>query len=173
MIISVGVLLYLCFMMFLRWYKKISPGSDIPKSKLMIDLFDNDICYYALMAESYCDKIKNNDITLHQNLKQFYFMETCFYINKAIYNLSISSNCVDNLYSINSKELYCNRKISYTRLKNIFNILDQCIEDIEPYYDVISDIDINSNYLELCNGYKKSYNQFKKLFIDIDCDLNF
>ena len=72
----------------IRFWKKNLPGSDIPNSQDMIDLFDNDICYYVLMAESYskefsdAKKIKKECIT---DVDRFYFIETCFYVNKAIY----------------------------------------------------------------------------------------
>lgn len=166
--ISIGVLLYLFVMQFIRWYKKNKPGADIPDLKTMIDLFDNDICYYVLMAESYLEKIEKINKSSSSNVEQFYFMETCFYINKAIYNLSLTSNCIDKLYSTDHDELYSSRKISYTRLKNIFNILDNIIKEIDSYYVIISNIDINNNYVELCKRYKEAYFRFKKLFSDID-----
>lgn len=170
-LISIIPIIWLLYKYLKRFIDKSKPGGDIPDLKSMVDLFDNDICYYVLMAESYSDKIDGVDISSPSDIEQFYFMETCFYINKAIYNLSLTSNCVDKLYSINSKDLYCSRKISYTRLKNIFNILDTCIKKIDSFYSIISNIDINNNYVKLCSEYKNEYKRFKKLFSDIDSSI--
>lgn len=140
----------------------------MPNIKSMIDLFDNEICYFVLMAESYSDKLKNINTDSPSNTIQFYFMETCFYVNKAIHNLSLTSNCANKIYSTDYEEIFKNRKISYTRLKNIFNILDDCIKKVNSFSNVISNIDIDNNYVNLCENYKKQYAIFKKIFTDID-----
>ena len=62
-------------MQLIRWYKKNKPGGDIPDLKKMVDLFDNDICYYVLMAESYLEKLEKIDKNSPSNVEQFYFME--------------------------------------------------------------------------------------------------
>lgn len=168
-LISIIPLIWLAYKYTKRFIDKNKPGSDIPDINTMIDLFDNEICYYVLMAESYSDKISDSSIS--SNINQFHFIETCFYINKAIYNLSLTSNCVDKLYSTNNEELYNSRKISYTRLKNIFNILDGCIDKVYSSFSIISNIDINSNYANLCNMNRDTYQRFKGLFVDIDSNI--
>ena len=168
LIISAIPLLWLAIKKIKKLYNKIKVGSDIPHPSDLIDLFDNDICYYVLMAESYSDKLSTIDLQNISNVDQFYYIETCFYTNKAIHNLSNTSNCVDRLFSIDWVELYANRKISYTRLKNIFYIIDECIRKIESYSVIIECIDKDSNYKILCQKYKQSYHNFKQLFKDID-----
>lgn len=170
-IISIIPVMWLIYKLLKRYIDKNKPGGDIPDLKSMMDLFDNDICYYALMAESYLDKFENVEDESPSNVEKFYFLETCFYINKAIYNLSLTSNSVDKLYSMDFKDLFCSKKISFTRLKNIFDILDNCICKIDALQSLIQDIDLNSNYMKLFNEYKNEYSRFKKLFYEIDSNL--
>lgn len=169
-IISILALFFPFYPSISRYIKRNLPGGDSPNAKSMVDLFDNDICYYVLMAESYSDKIGKIDKSNVTNVDQFYFIETCFYINKAIYDLSLTSNC-PNLYSVQVEDLFLNKRISYTRLKNIFNILDNCIKQINCYKDIISEIDIDKNYIELCEKYKTEYDRFKKTLWDVDPSL--
>lgn len=171
--ISLIPLIWLGIKYSIRFYNRKKRGNDIPNVSSLINLFDNEICYYAMMAESYTNKLDNLDDNIPFSVKQFYFIETCFYINKAIYNLSLTSNCKDKLYSTDKKKLHQNRNISYTRLKNIFDILDLCISRLTNEFNTISNIDINKNYEELCLQYKDQYNTFKKLFISIDSNLKF
>lgn len=167
LIIALIPIIWLIYKYTKRFINRNKPGSDIPDLNSMINLFDNDICYYVLMAKSYTDKILNSGTNISLDIKQFYFIEACFYINKAIYNLSLTSPCMDNLYSSNSKDLFENRKISYTRLKNIFNILDDCMNKVSSFNSIISNIDSNSNYIKLCESYIGEYSRFKDLFKDI------
>ena len=69
------------------------------------------------------------------------FIETFFYINKTIYSLSITTTSVDKLYSSNALDLYNNKNVSYTRLKNIIDILDSCIMIVEEHKETIADTD--------------------------------
>lgn len=171
LLISIIPLIWLFTRYLIRFINRNKAGGDIPDINTMVNLFDNEICYYVLMADSYSEKLDNIDVDNVSNVERFHFIETCFYINKAIYNLSATSNSIDKLYTTDDRNLYANRRISYTRLKNIFNILDACIERTENYYSIISDIDINCNYINLCKQYKESYNRFKRLFTDIDPQL--
>lgn len=170
-IISLFPLIWLGTKYFIRFYNRKKRGNDIPNVSSLVDLFDNEICYYAMMAESYTNKLDNIDVNLALPVRQFYFIETCFYINKAIYNLSSTSNCMDKLYSTDQKKLQQNKNISYTRLRNIFDILDLCIEKVNTKFNSIGNIDTDQNYKKLCSEYRKQYNTFKKLFIPIDSSL--
>lgn len=163
-VISIIPLIWLGYKYLKRFIDKNKIGSDIPDLNSMISLFDNDICYYALMAESYLEKLKEIDRNNVTDIDKFYFIETCFYVNKTIYNLSVTTNSIDNLFSDDIEELYNDRKISITRLKNIFEIIDNVLLKIEIYAEIIKDIDTNSNYMNLLKKYKQSYKQFKGNF---------
>lgn len=171
LVISLIPLIWLGIKYSIRFYNKTKRGNDIPNVSSLINLFDNEICYYAMMAESYTNKLDNIDASISISVRQFYFIETCFYINKAIYNLSLTSNCKDKLYSTDKKKLHQNKNISYTRLRNIFDILDLCIARVKTKFEIIYDIDKEKNYEKLCSEYNKQYNTFKKLFKSIDQNL--
>ncbi len=173
LVISLIPLVWLGIKYSIRFYNRKKRGNDIPNVLSLIDLFDNEICYYAMMAESYTNKLNNTDVNTPCSVEQFYFIETCFYINKAIYNLSLTSNCKDKLYSTDKKKLHQSRNISYTRLRNIFDILDLCIERVSTKFNTISSIDVDGNYEKLCSQYRIQYNTFKKLFRSIDPDLKY
>lgn len=166
LVISIIPVIRLFSKLIIRFWRKKQPGSDIPNSQDMIDLFDNDICYYVLMAESYskefndAKKLKKECIT---ETDIFYFIETCFYVNKAIYNLSKTANNFNAIYSDDVDELYNNRKISITRLFNLLDILDSVIKIVEDNFDIISDVDQKNNFRELFGKYCSSYGTFKKL----------
>lgn len=144
-----------------RLYKTHRNGKDIPALAEMIDLFDNEICYYALIAESYAEKVSKKQ-DLPKAIDQFNFIETCFYINKTIYSLSVTTTSVDKLYSSNGLDLYNNKNVSYTRLKNIIDILDSCIMIVEEYKETIEDIDMKDNYYNLFEECCKEYKSFKE-----------
>lgn len=146
-----------------EWYKKSKRGSDIPDVSQMIDLFDNEICYYALMAESYMDKIENIDVEKVSNLERFYYIEACFYINKAMYSLSLTSSCHEKLYSADKIDVYGSKLISYTRLKNVLDIIDECIGVIEDKKEIIFDIDKNQAYMQTYGLYRENYKVFKEI----------
>lgn len=80
-------------------------------------------------------------------------------------------NCKDILYSTDKNKLHQSRNISYTRLRNIFDILDFCIEHLSNEFNITSNIDIDQNYKGLFLQYKEQYNTFKKLFKYIDPNL--
>lgn len=82
--------------------------------------------------------------------------------NKTIYSLSLTTTSVDKLYSSNDLDLYNNKNVSYTRLKNIIDILDFCIMIVENCKGTIIDIDMKDNYLNLFKEYCKEYKNFKE-----------
>ena len=90
------------------------------------------------------------------------FIETFFYINKTIYSLSITTTSVDKLYSSNALDLYNNKNVSYTRLKNIIDILDSCIMIVEEHKETIADTDMKDNYYKLFEECCKEYKNFKE-----------
>lgn len=166
-IIAVIPLVWLAYKYIKRYKANHRTGKDIPNTDDMINLFDNDICYYVLMAESYTQKIRgilHNDVS---EVEKFYFLETCFYINKAIYNLSRISNVIEKVFSGNKNKLYEERNISVTRLINVFSILDNCNAIIADNFELIRDIDVNDNYYDLWNKNLKAYRAFKKLTVKL------
>lgn len=159
-ILSIIPIVILLFKYLIVFVNKNKPGSDIPNAKDMIDIFDNETCYYVLMAESYSRKlVKQAD----SQINKFYFIETCFYLNKAIYNLSSMSNCVDTVFSKDIENLYQTKTISLTRLYNLFALIDDIFKVIEDNNVLIGDIDIDNNYVLLYKRYKKGFEDFREI----------
>lgn len=150
------------------YIKKHRPGSDIPNSKDMIDIFDNEVCYYIMMAKSYSKKIKK----CPENEDVFFYIEMCFYLNKAIHYLSCMENCANAVFSEKYEEIYSSKKISVTRLKNLYNIIDEVYHVINAKKGIIEKIDLNNNFVELIDRYQQTYEGFKerikRVFDDID-----
>lgn len=157
-ILSIIPIAILLFRYLIAFVNKNKPGRDIPNAKEMIDVFDNETCYCVLMAESYSRKLVNQE---KSQINKFYFIETCFYLNKAIYNLSSMSNCVDTVFSKDIKNLYQTKTISLTRLYNLFAMIDNIFNIIDEKKRLIEDIDIDGNYVLLYERYKKEFEDFR------------
>lgn len=76
--------------------------------------------------------------------------------------MSITTTSVDKLYSSNALDLYNNKNVSYTRLKNIIDILDSCIMIVEEHKETIADTDMKDNYYKLFEECCKEYKNFKE-----------
>lgn len=162
-IISFAPIAFLIFKALKNFISKKLPGSDISDVNELIDLFDNDVCYFTLMADSYCSKLRKSRYEKITSNDQFYFIETCFYVSKVIYSLSRMSNCCDRLFSKKSEDVYCDRNISYVRLQNIFDILDNVIQILDDKFFMIESIDPEMSYYQLHQKYLKTYKEFKRI----------
>lgn len=72
-IIAIISLVWLAYKYIERYKENHRTGKDIPKTEDMINLFDNDICYYVLMEESYTQKIKGISYNNISEVEKFYF----------------------------------------------------------------------------------------------------
>lgn len=123
----------------------------------LIDIFDNDICYYVMMADSFNQMLTD---TTQLNTATFYYIETWYYINKAKYQLYSMLYKTKNIFSDNTELVMKNNLISISRLINIANI----IEDIRlssnghPLFSEI--ITRNSSVLSTNTAYDKYYKDF-------------
>lgn len=142
-----------------RYIKQHRPREkNIPNPKEMIDLFDNDTCYFILMAESYCHKFNKK---MNENMYDFYVIETCFYLNKAIDNLINMTGCVEKIFSKDINVLDGSKVISITRLINMFKIMNSIILVLDSEMKNIKSIDIDNNYLKVYKSHKKRFCNFK------------
>lgn len=152
------LILFGSYIIYIRDKRKI--GRDIPNRKEAIDLFDNETCYYVLMAEAYSRKLNE---AVDEEINMFYYIEMCFYLNKAIYNLSTMQSSVDKIFSKDTEKLYQKKMISVTRLNNLFKIIDKIYDVVAEKREMISSIDLENNYSKLNEEYEKSYRSFKRV----------
>lgn len=150
--------------------------SSIYNIKPYIDTFDNNICYYAMTAGNFFENILENNATsdvstsqptptVNVDKDQFYYIETHYYINKCISELSKMDNIFKNIFTDNAEEVIYNSKIHVSRLKNIVDLLvnirknlyqcssivrNQEAEEISRKYD-----DIMREFVDRINGSNK------------------
>lgn len=104
-------------------YKVFSPDE-------LIDSFDNEICYYVMMADTYNQMLQDAAATTNagitpSNIAIFYYIETWYYINKAKAQLANMQYKISDVFTNDSFEIARNNgKILLSRLKNLTLIME-------------------------------------------------
>ncbi len=114
---------------FLDWRKarrKIKSG--IIKIKPYVDLFDNNICYYAMTANTFRENFQNE--SHDSSIKNFYFIESNYYVNKCITELNNMKNLIGEIFTNDENEAVSKAKIHTSRLENIILLL--CDARVNP-----------------------------------------
>jgi hypothetical protein len=130
-IILIGIslfpaLFYLCKEMYKKIMKHFYPIASMSHIE-MIDSFDNEICYYILMADSFGELFTNSKSTISDGLVKYYLLEMVFYKNKAIDRLNRFHNyqeIFENDFIERTMQSRC-KKISLVRLNLMFTLLDE------------------------------------------------
>lgn len=167
------VLFTLCYIATKIWdghkTKKIIK-SKMFKVKQYVDLFDNHICYYAMTASTFRENFQvepsNNDI------KNFYFIETNYYVNKCISELTKMENLMEIIFTNDAKESVTSTKIHTSRLDNIILILRNArIRLSEIPISIEETVKISKIYDEHMEEFIKSYNKkFNKSLEWLSCE---
>lgn len=66
--------------------KKVMPVDDL------VDLFDNEVCYNIMAADSMRDHMLDEDDNLEDEIQKFYFIEASYYVNKVVTQLFYCKN---------------------------------------------------------------------------------
>lgn len=153
-------------------------------AKEMIDCFDNEICYYVMMSDSYYSMYKerkdeqNNEADadgLEKDVLEFYYIETSYYLNKAIMCLQPIYNMHPKVISQNESDIMAKRLVSQARFQNVCNIIRKLYVQLEKetietdpsikgmnerYYSVFEDIlkMIGDRQNEMNTGMKNTSN---------------
>ncbi len=168
LLLPVVILLLTRVIMFL--YKQVKPGKDLMNRKSLIDLFDNEICYYAMMAESYYQMyVEGNNsesISRDRIIIDFYAIESIYYIQKVIQNLNFMSSSPRRIYSDNVDQIMSQKMVSVFRLFNLLDMIDslmKAIEDSDVFNDSVKKNESNPKGIDynLYSRYKKLYRIFK------------
>lgn len=142
-ILTAALLILIPAVIFLiDWIKRKKYQKDtkkvIPVDQL-IDLFDNEICYNAMTADSMRDCLLNAGEDVEDEIERFYYIEASYYSNKAATQLFYFKN--QGKRAIKTKDSV--EGISYLRFKNvceiIYNIYKQLIDfaDSKPGYEIL------------------------------------
>ena len=133
------------------------------------DVFDNEICYYILMAESYYNMLIENsanfpvapapmgkDNPCDDSIKRFYYIEASYYFNKAIMLLRPIYNIASDVLSQKVNGVYQDKKIAIARYENACQML-KCIYDyLNDNKDIVSGLDHSDTIIEVNNKYMEN-----------------
>lgn len=113
-------------------YKKERFQADVKKVmpvEYLVDLFDNEICYNAMTADSMRDHMMNESETFEDEIRKFYFIEAAYYANKAVSQLFYFKN--QGKKAIQTKNSLGG--ISFVRFHNVCEIVSNIYEDLISY----------------------------------------
>lgn len=134
-------------------------------TKVFVDTFDNQICYWVMMCNSYTQISKRLSDT-QQNEKKFLYQEGCYYINKSIQELNKMQPVIDVVfYKVDDKfdsSQWENGRISLYRLINILDMMNQNMLELAKTVTNLSSDDIISEQ----NKMNKKYAGIVDAFID-------
>lgn len=141
---------------FVSWgYKKLQQlkkGNNPLSPKEAVDLFDNEICYYVMMAEAYLCMYRDrkNEVcaeeAFQKEILRFYYIETSFYLNKAIMELQPICNMANKVFTSNQNTVIINRKIAKVRFDNVCNMIFSLYTQISAFEDCADPLIVNINH---------------------------
>lgn len=126
----------------------------------LIDSFDNDICYYVMMADTYNqmlnDSIKQGD----NNVAVFYYIETWYYVNKAKSKMHKMLYKTKQIFTKELNDVLQRNMISISRLVNIIMIIEDIRVSSNKFIDDKSLVLTDKSIVEINREYDKSYRNF-------------
>lgn len=126
----------------------------------LIDSFDNDICYYVMMANTYNqmlnDSIKQGD----NNVAVFYYIETWYYVNKAKSKMHKMLYKTKQIFTKEPNDVLQRNMISISRLVNIIMIIEDIRVSSNKFIDDKSLVLTDKSIVEINREYDKSYRNF-------------
>ena len=136
-----------------------------------IDSFDNEICYYVMIADSFLDLLKH-DTTVDTFRKAFYFAETRFYLNKAIDKLAKMMFKLGRIFDDDIDIVTKNKKISIARLNNILDIIVNIEKEIIISQAALTLTEDEKNKLGATSVYTKKLDDFlEKATTELNIDI--
>lgn len=162
----------------LREKNKYDVSMSAPVDDL-IDLFDNEICYNVMTADSMRDHFKgpeNPREEIEKEVKLFYFIEAAYYANKAISQLSYFYT--PNTIAIQNNSN--NKGVSFVRFKNVCAIVKDVYDDLvgaittnEEYKKYLEDgihyiQDFNTMCVEISKNDDPNFKQMAQFSISIN-----
>ena len=129
----------------------------------LVNLFDNEICYSVMTADSMRDHLLDANDNIEDEIRQFYFIEAMYYSNKAISQLFYFKLPAKNAIQTNDSP----GGVWFSRFQNVCAILSQI------YKALIRFSTDNNNYKPLLDDGKKYIEKFNDLVNHIakECDI--
>lgn len=157
----------------IKMYKWVSAlkrvNAGIYDVKNMVDIFDNQICYWVMMCNSYCNLLSEID---KKNEKIFLYQEGCYYNNKSMQTLYHMKPIIDKVFSDKKEEIIKNNIVAVYRLLSLLEMMNQyqldldgCVEDIKNDSVIQEQVEINETYQgQICQFIDDVNKQFDKQF---------
>lgn len=106
----------------------------------IINLFDDEICYYVITAESLYDSLQNKinnpssdkPTKVKTEAQLFYYIEISYYLNKSVSLISTMENNIENLVaSPNGSVIDRANIISFSRFQNTVMLINEIYNSLE------------------------------------------
>ena len=128
--------------------------------KGMVDAFDNQICYWVMMCNSYCNLLSTNKEKKNERI--FLYQEGCYYNNKSIQALYYMKPVIDKVFSDKKEEIIGNNIVAVYRLLGLLEMMNQYRLDLDRYVEDLKDDPIIKEQMAINEEYKSWIMQFIK-----------
>lgn len=118
----------------------------------LVNLFDNEVCYNVMTADSMLDHIKNAGYLIGEDIRKFYFIEALYYANKATTHLFYFKN--QRQKAIQTKNSFGG--ISYIRFQNVCHIISRIYSELVRLASENNDYTVS---LEESEGFIYNFNE--------------
>lgn len=161
MVASALVLLFPLLKKIIAWKRNGCPSVHMPNVHDFKNAFDNKICYYVYMSESYYKMLLHylDDATVDKEMKKFYYIEASYYLNKAIAELAPISSISKAVLTNSFKDVVSKKMIAIARYYNVYNMLMLVYGYLSSHEDVLegltekdSIIGANNQYIDILNA---------------------
>lgn len=113
----------------LKLFHKIKVTKQVKDVQEMVDLFDNEICYYVMTAKNFFYGIDDSCSSENDEIKIFHLIESSYYLNKSISMLYLMKNNLRNIIDIDASD-YINCNIKGFRFENLVTLISIIYNDI-------------------------------------------
>lgn len=159
------------FQKFVRWglsIKKVLSGKYEVRD--LVDTFDNQICYWVMMCNSYNNLLSK---VSEKNKKIFLYQEGCYYNNKSMQALFHMNPVIDKVFSNDSKDVIEKNIVDIYRLLSLLEMmnnnqleLDKQIKAMKDDLIVKEQVSINQVYQKRIYEFVKSINKLFSIEVE-------
>lgn len=136
---------------FVSALKRVKSGKYNVKG--MIDIFDNQMCYWVMMCNSYCNLLSTNKDKKNERI--FLYQEGCYYNNKSIQALYHMKPVIDKVFSNEDKQIIENNNVAVYRLLSLLEMMNQYQLDLNRYVEDLKDNSVIKGQMAINEEYKK------------------
>lgn len=148
--VLVGIFLGYCSFQACKYIKLLFDMKNNRQSvSQYIDIYDNDICYYAMTANEFLHVLQSSGGVSPEE-KKFYYIEANYYVNKCIALLIRMNSNIDRIVSFDPMDNQVNSNIQYNRLENTVSLLKEIREAL---YEVSDGNPASETTVSLANAF--------------------